>query len=325
MRPISKTRRGRRAYVVLGALIVGSSAPAAALAVGQADAQSAIQVVVNRHQLAFGQQVVVTGNATTGAAGQIVQLQYARAGTHSWQSLGSASVRSDGGFRFEARLKRSGLVRVVPATPTSADREVVLSNPGALSTGGISPSVSERVSVAARFDVPAQTFNALAGQSIDIRGRLLPGLAGRKVRLQGRGAGSGWQTLATSRTGWRGGFDLHYSTPSTGREQLRVRFAGDRLNAWSGVHVGQLIVYRQAVASWYDDAGGTACGFHAYFGVANKSLPCGTNVTFRYNGRSVTAVVDDRGPFVYGRDWDLNQNTAGALGFGGVDVVWSSL
>ena len=33
---------------------------------------------------------------------------------------------------------------------------------------------------------------------------------------------------------------------------------------------------------------------------------------------------DDRGPVVAGRDWDLNQNTAGALGFGGVDAVWSS-
>jgi rare lipoprotein A (peptidoglycan hydrolase) len=41
-------------------------------------------------------------------------------------------------------------------------------------------------------------------------------------------------------------------------------------------------------------------------------------------GRTVTAVVDDRGPYVGGRQWDLNQNTAGALGFGGVGTVWSS-
>jgi rare lipoprotein A (peptidoglycan hydrolase) len=36
----------------------------------------------------------------------------------------------------------------------------------------------------------------------------------------------------------------------------------------------------------------------------------------------VTATVDDRGPYVGGRDWDLNQNTAAALGFGGVGTVW---
>jgi rare lipoprotein A (peptidoglycan hydrolase) len=53
-------------------------------------------------------------------------------------------------------------------------------------------------------------------------------------------------------------------------------------------------------------------------------LPCGTKVEFRHDGRSVTATVDDRGPYVGGRDWDLNQNTAGVLGFGGVGQVWSS-
>ena len=68
----------------------------------------------------------------------------------------------------------------------------------------------------------------------------------------------------------------------------------------------------------------TACGFHAYYGVANKTLPCGTKVTFAYGGRTVTATVDDRGPFVAGREWDLNQNTAAALGMGGVATVWSS-
>ena len=58
---------------------------------------------------------------------------------------------------------------------------------------------------------------------------------------------------------------------------------------------------------------------------ACRMLPCGTQVTFHYGGRTVTAVVDDRGPFVGGREWDLNQNVAGALGFGGVGTVWSSV
>jgi rare lipoprotein A (peptidoglycan hydrolase) len=83
-------------------------------------------------------------------------------------------------------------------------------------------------------------------------------------------------------------------------------------------------VFQQSLASWYSDGGSTACGFHAHFGVANKSLPCGTKVTFQYGGRTVTAVVDDRGPYVGGREWDLNQNTAAVLGFGGVGAVWAS-
>jgi len=84
-------------------------------------------------------------------------------------------------------------------------------------------------------------------------------------------------------------------------------------------------VFTQTVASWYYDGGSTACGFHAFYGVANRTLPCGTKVTFMYGERSVTATVDDRGPYVGGRDWDLNQNTAGALGFVGVEGIWSTL
>lgn len=76
-----------------------------------------------------------------------------------------------------------------------------------------------------------------------------------------------------------------------------------------------------AIASWYYDAGNTACGFHAGMGVANRTLPCGTRVTFYFGGRSVNAVVDDRGPYVYPREWDLNQTVAGALGFTGVATV----
>ena len=58
--------------------------------------------------------------------------------------------------------------------------------------------------------------------------------------------------------------------------------------------------------------------------MANKSLPCGTHVTFSYGGRTVVATVDDRGPYVGGRTWDLNQNTAAALGFAGVGTVWDA-
>jgi hypothetical protein len=40
-------------------------------------------------------------------------------------------------------------------------------------------------------------------------------------------------------------------------------------------------------------------------GVAHRTLPCGTKVTFRYNGRTVTTMVIDRGPYVQGRIWDM--------------------
>lgn len=54
----------------------------------------------------------------------------------------------------------------------------------------------------------------------------------------------------------------------------------------------------------------TACGLAlttTLIGVAHRSLPCGTKVSFKNpdNGRIVTAPVVDRGPFVSGRQWDL--------------------
>jgi rare lipoprotein A (peptidoglycan hydrolase) len=91
------------------------------------------------------------------------------------------------------------------------------------------------------------------------------------------------------------------------------------------VSAGSVVGLEPTVASWYYDAGNTACGFHAYYGVANKSLPCGTHVTFEYGGRSVVATVDDRGPFVYGRDYDFNQNISARLGMYGVATVLASV
>jgi rare lipoprotein A len=164
-------------------------------------------------------------------------------------------------------------------------------------------------------------INVLVGQTIRIRGRLLPAQAGRQVELEGW-QGHSWRHLGSATTGPEGGFVLRYTATGLGPEQLRVRFANAYVHALA--HAARLMVFQETVASWYDDAGDTACGFHATMGVANKTLPCGTKVTFRLGGRSVTAVVDDRGPFVAGRDWDLNQNTAAALGVSGVATVWSS-
>lgn len=55
--------------------------------------------------------------------------------------------------------------------------------------------------------------------------------------------------------------------------------------------------------------------------VAHKSMPFGTKLTFYYHGRKACAVVNDRGPYVHGREFDLGPGTAVALGFGGVQQV----
>ena len=55
--------------------------------------------------------------------------------------------------------------------------------------------------------------------------------------------------------------------------------------------------------------------------VAHRSMAFGTRIEFRYKGRTCVAVVQDRGPFIAGRTFDLGPGTAQALGFSGVGTV----
>jgi hypothetical protein len=329
-------RESRLVHAAVGASMLAIPASAAALAdapqsspaqsqgtTGQARSAGAIEATARSHRIRFGRDVIVTGHVPSSQAGQTVALDFAGAGSSSWHQLSTAKVRRDGGFRLAAALRRSGSVKVTGASQPSSSPLVPLAL-DASSSSNTASSTPERIAVAAAIHVPARPINVLGGQAVNVRGKLLPSAAGRRVRLQGLRDGR-WATLAAGRTGARGGFALRYLPSGTGQQRLRVRFAGDRLNAGASGGAGTLTVYRQSAASWYNDGGSTACGFHAYYGVANVSLPCGTKVSFMYGGRTVTAVVDDRGPYVGGRVWDLNQNTAAALGFGGVDNVWSSI
>ena len=58
-------------------------------------------------------------------------------------------------------------------------------------------------------------------------------------------------------------------------------------------------------------------------GVAMLNVPLGTKVEIRYRGRSVVAVVNDRGPYAHGRVIDMQPAVARALNFlsVGVDTV----
>lgn len=83
-----------------------------------------------------------------------------------------------------------------------------------------------------------------------------------------------------------------------------------------------------STTSWYNDRSGrTASGMRTTYGVAHKTLPFGTRVriTNPQNGRSVTAVVTDRGPFIRGRVFDINQNCKSTLGFNGVGKLRFSI
>jgi rare lipoprotein A len=307
LRPKLRTRTARPVYAAAFAVMLAIPATAVALTArpSQTDTRSAISAKLSRHRVGYGDRVTVRGAASQAQLGQPLELQFAAAGVRRWRSIASTTERADGGFSLRAPMKRSGRVRVVDAA------------------GAASPA--EKLKVAARFELGTHSVVVLAGRPATLRGKLLPAVAGRKVRLEGRSGDGHWHLLTTDRTGSRGGFGLRYGGADPSATKLRVHFAGDRQNTRSAEPAGALTVFEPSLASWYyDDTGATACGFQARYGVAHRTLPCGTKVTLRNGGRQVTAVVDDRGPFVSGRTWDLGINTKNALGFVGVGSIWAS-
>ena len=86
---------------------------------------------------------------------------------------------------------------------------------------------------------------------------------------------------------------------------------------------------RTGLASWYGpgfEGLPTASGepYDPYgYTAAHKTMPLGTDITVSYGGRSVEVTVNDRGPYVPGRELDLSAAAAEEIGltYTGIDVV----
>jgi rare lipoprotein A len=72
-------------------------------------------------------------------------------------------------------------------------------------------------------------------------------------------------------------------------------------------------------ASYYRGRG------HAAMTCAHRTRPFGSLIIVTYRGRSVSCVVNDRGPFVRGRVIDLSIGAARALGMMGAGIVFVTL
>jgi rare lipoprotein A len=210
----------------------------------------------------------------------------------------------------------------VPAPPAQPAPALA---PAGFASSELSLSAPIAADVRSGLSVSSTNLNLLDGQPATVAGALRPGLAGRMVTLQAFGR-DGWGTLARTLTGTGGRFHLRYVARRSGSRPVRVRFAGDTFHLGSSRGLGRLNVYRAVEASWYGGGGDLACGgllTAARMGVANRTLPCGTRVTLRYNGRTVRVPVIDRGPYVGSREFDLTEATKQALGFGDTGMVWS--
>jgi len=276
--------------------------------------------------LRLGQRADVRGRFGASDAGRGVALQYAARGAR-WRAVATTTVEEGGRYRFRVRLKRSGALRIAllpEAAPVTGGGTAA---PGVVAAEAARTSRARRIAVAGRLVVGHRGHDIQAGEAVHVRGTLLPRIRGRRLVVEAGSHGS-WHAVAHARTRANGHFDARVATHSPGSQRLRVRFAGDRRNAGTRRGAGTLQAYRASLASWYGLYGGAlACGGtlgYDTLGVANKWLPCGTNVTLRYHGREVTVPVIDRGPYVGGREWDLTGATARRLGFDGVGVVWST-
>jgi hypothetical protein len=295
--------RGVRLYGAAVAALMTIGFLATQTATGQ-DAS----VSVNADQrLAYGETLKVRGQVAGGDPRQQVRLQYAPRG-QEFKTVTTGRTRDGGKYSLRHRPTRTGNVRVL--------------------TGGATASRVRTVRVGARI-ATAERKHVKQGDRVHVRGRLKPGYRGRTVLIQQRKHGR-WVTADRDRTAREGRFAGSWEvTKDAGRYRTRVVFRGDRRNPRQ-VDRTRMFVYRPGHASYYGPGlygNRTACGqtlTPSTLGVANRWLPCGTRVTFRYHGRTVTVPVIDRGPFHGSRIWDLTYATKRKLGFGSTGVVWST-
>ena len=158
--------------------------------------------------------------------------------------------------------------------------------------------------------------NVMAQRTVRFRGRVAPGgrhrvvvrVGGSELRAHSRGNG-------TYRVTWH--------VPRAGVYTARARVSGTPVRS-KRVRVN---AYRPAAASYYGPGlygGALACGgtlTPSKLGVANKTLPCGSKVTLRYRGHTVTVPVIDRGPYAGNREYDLTAATKAKLGFPSTGTV----
>jgi hypothetical protein len=226
--------------------------------------------------------------------------------------------------RFHRKRQRVALA-LLPAAAL-----MVMTGIAAAATLAPAPSVAPEVGATAsggRTD-SSVTIRAgrhvMAGEEVEIRGRVAP--AGRRwvtVRVNGG-------RLKTVRSDKDGAFRLLWDAPGAGVYEAKAVAQGTGAAKRARSPAREINVYRSAQASYYGPGlygNSTACGqtlTPSTVGVANRSLPCGTKVTFRYRGRSVRAPVIDRGPYAGNREWDLTAATKARLGFGSTGAVLST-
>lgn len=210
---------------------------------------------------------------------------------------------------------------------------------GAASSGSASattpPDVQPgNVPVSATGDGITLESNASAflRTGVSVTGTVPAGDAGAAVEIDQLAAGGAgfqsWTTAAVVRAQANGSFAASWRTAQPGPVTIRALLQGSQAtSATSAPPAVSVTVYRRSIATLYGPGfwgHRTACGVilrRLTIGVANRTLPCGTEVRLYYHGSVMTVPVIDRGPYAHHANWDLTMATARALGMLGTEKI----
>jgi len=209
--------------------------------------------------------------------------------------------------RFRWKRKRIAALALLPVSALTAANSIAFVANGA-APQGVGLKLSER--------------HVRSGERVKVSGTVVPG-GQHPVVIEANG-----RRVAKTTSGTQGEFHaaLHAGGPGVYKVVARVTDAPAPVSSAPK----RLNAYRAVQASYYGPGlygGHLACGgtlTPSTQGVANKTLPCGTEVTLHHGNNTVTVPVVDRGPYSGNREYDLTTATKRKLGFGSTGVVLST-
>ncbi|MGH2884320.1 MAG: septal ring lytic transglycosylase RlpA family protein [Solirubrobacteraceae bacterium] len=198
------------------------------------------------------------------------------------------------------------------------------SNPNVQSGTGTVSATSNGITI-------SSTVSNFVRSGMSVTGSVPASDAGASVEIDQLPAapGSSWIPVATVNAASDGSFDATWHTKGAGLLTIRAVLQGTQGSSAAAASPPSLsvTVYKRSIATLYGPGfygHKTACGVtlrRRTIGVANRTLPCGTEVEVYYKGRVMTVPVIDRGPYAHHANWDLTMATGRALGMTGTEVV----
>jgi len=314
-----RLRRRRAIALATAAFAAMTTTMMTSAAAAPEDTVRKARIDVSSRTVPIGDKVTLKG-AFPDAPHARVNIRHRKAGSKVWRDAGHTTTGASGKYSLRVSPRRTGYWKAELASDQPRNGPV----PGGIAQKIDTGTGSERVAVRSKASVSVEGRHASVGRGVVVKGKVKPAGERRKVVVRIGG------TKKVTRAGRNGKFSVKWNARSTGSYPVRVKTRTNRAAKGSSNRAGKVTVYRSAPASWYGPGlygNRMACGgvlTPGTLGVAHKSMPCGTKLTLRYGGRSVTVRVVDRGPFAGNREFDLTSATKQRLGFPDVGTVLTS-